>query len=113
MAAAISIRCMTFPPRMDPRGLASLGSTSSTISTRDSATGFASDSPVRPGLFIVCSSASSPPWPRLSPLHLPQLFGQDRQHLEQIADDSEVRGLEDRRIRVLVDGYDTARGAHP
>src|SRR5216683_2475317 len=37
MAPAISIRCMTLPPRMNPSGFASLGSTTCTISVADSA----------------------------------------------------------------------------
>src|SRR3954471_4532615 len=36
MAPAMSIRCITVPPRMNPRGLASLGSTTWTISVSDS-----------------------------------------------------------------------------
>src|ERR1700719_1696489 len=37
MAPAMSIRCMTVPPRMNPSGFASLGSTTCTISVADSA----------------------------------------------------------------------------
>src|SRR6266852_3401165 len=37
MAPAMSMRCMTVPPRMNPSGFASLGSTTCTISVADSA----------------------------------------------------------------------------
>ncbi len=40
MAAAISTRCMTRPPRMFPKTLASCGSTTSVISVREVLTGF-------------------------------------------------------------------------
>ena len=40
IAPAISIRCITLPPSMFPSGLASLGSTTSTVSAADSATVF-------------------------------------------------------------------------
>src|SRR5208337_4431974 len=40
MAPATSIRCITLPPSRFPKGLASLGSTTSTISAADSATVF-------------------------------------------------------------------------
>src|SRR5690349_7201107 len=36
MAPAMSIRCMTVPPRMNPSGFASFGSTTCTISVADS-----------------------------------------------------------------------------
>src|ERR1700731_4455457 len=40
MAAAMSMRCMTVPPRMKPSALASLGSTTWTISVAESAARF-------------------------------------------------------------------------
>src|SRR6476661_6530863 len=40
MAPAMSIRCMTVPPRMNPSGFASLGSTTCTVSVADSAARF-------------------------------------------------------------------------
>src|SRR6516165_10196806 len=40
-------------------------------------------------------------------------LGQLRQDFVEIADDPEVRELEDRRVRVLVDRDDVLRGLHP
>ncbi len=40
MAAAISTRCMTRPPRIFPNTLPSCGSTTSAISVREALTGF-------------------------------------------------------------------------
>src|SRR5438552_16363135 len=40
-------------------------------------------------------------------------FGQRGHHLERVADDAVVGHLEDRRVRVLVDGHDAARRRHP
>ena len=37
MAPAMSMRCITVPPRMNPSGLASFGSTTCTISVAESA----------------------------------------------------------------------------
>ncbi len=41
MAPAMSIRCITVPPRMNPSGFASFGSTTCTISVKDADGGFA------------------------------------------------------------------------
>src|SRR4051795_5491499 len=40
-------------------------------------------------------------------------LGQLRDDLVQVAHDAEVAELEDRRVRVLVDGHDVLRGLHP
>src|SRR5688572_21235137 len=42
MAPAMSMRCMTVPPRMNPSGFASFGSTTCTISVADSSARFGS-----------------------------------------------------------------------
>src|SRR5215213_3232147 len=48
-----------------------------------------------------------------SALALGDLLGQLRHDLEQVADHAEVRQLEDRRLRVLVDRDDRLRRLHP
>src|SRR5438445_9162264 len=45
-------------------------------------------------------------------LRLAHRFGERRNYLEHIADDSVVRNFEDRRVLVLIDGDDRLRGAH-
>src|SRR5688572_387507 len=49
MAPAMSIRCMTVPPRMYPSGFASLGSTTCTISVALAEAGFGVSSAMPPG----------------------------------------------------------------
>ena len=55
-------------------------------------------------------------WPRAQTLvvllRLAHRFGERRNYLEHIADDSVVRNFEDRRVLVLIDGDDRLRGAH-
>src|SRR5439155_8938520 len=46
-------------------------------------------------------------------MELPDLVGQFRDDVKQIADDSVVGHLEDRRVLVLVDRDDDFRRAHP
>src|SRR5207253_11451207 len=47
------------------------------------------------------------------PFSRSELFGQLRHDLEQIADQADVRDLEDRRLLVLVDGDDRLGILHP
>src|SRR3954462_15891075 len=49
MAPAMSIRCITVPPRMKPSGLASFGSTTWTISVAESVARFGVRSTAAPG----------------------------------------------------------------
>src|SRR5579864_2344859 len=50
-AAAISTRCMTRPPRILPKTLASCGSTTSVISVREALTGLPACETLLPALF--------------------------------------------------------------
>src|SRR4051812_585477 len=57
MAPAMSMRCITVPPRMNPSGLASFGRTTCTISVADSAARFGS---ARPWISKASLTASGP-----------------------------------------------------
>jgi hypothetical protein len=56
MAAAISTKCMTRPPRIFPKTLASCGSTTSVISVREALTGFPANSSDLAVLFFLGTS---------------------------------------------------------
>src|SRR5699024_1276249 len=51
-------------------------------------------------------------WPEPSCLGLLDFLGGLRRDLEQVADDAEVRNLEDRGLLILVDGDDGLRRLH-
>src|ERR1700730_10078198 len=51
-------------------------------------------------------------WQPASVLRLLDFLGQRRDHIEQIADNSVIRDLEDGPLRVLIDGHDGACTLH-
>src|SRR5216117_1237843 len=66
----------------------------------------------RASAWIICCSADSSSFIPSFLEELLELLRQLRHDLEQVADDAVVGDLEDRRLRVLVDGDDHLRRAH-